>query len=108
MNGGSTQVRIVTFRVKIASLKNVTTLHGELLADQVGSRLKTGHHGPEGEQCNPHGVNSSIVLGMIKNNSLKSFRGEYVDQEGGLLKVSGGAVLGQKNVDPSHLGKLSR
>ena len=58
MNGGSTQVRIVSFRVKIASLKNITTLHGELLADQVGS--------------------------------------------------SGGAVLGQRNVDPSHLGKLSR
>ena len=53
MKGGSTQVRIVTFLVKIASLKNVTTLHGELLADQVGSRLKTGHNGPEGEQCNP-------------------------------------------------------
>ena len=48
------------------------------------------------------------MLGIIKNNSLKSFRGEYVDQEGGLLKVSGGAVLGQRNVDPSNLGKLSR
>ena len=46
------------------------------------------------------------MLGMIKNNSLKTFRG--VDQEDGLLKVSGGAVLGQRNVDPSHLGTLSR
>ena len=66
-------------------------------------RLAPGHHGPEGEQGNPHSVSSTIVLGMIKIISLKSFQGEQVVQEGGLHKVSGGAVLGRINVEPGDV-----
>ena len=73
MKDGSTQVRIVTSRVKIASLKNVTTPHGELLAGQVGSRLKTWLLDTLDLKVGKviHMVDSSIVLGMIKNVSLK-------------------------------------
>ena len=73
MKDASSEVRIVTSRVKIASLKNVTTPHGELLAGQVGSRLKTWLHDTLDLKVGKviHMVDSSIVLGMIKNVSLK-------------------------------------
>ena len=51
MKDGSTQVRIVTSRVKIASLKRAAGRSGWVEAKD----LVAGHPGLEGGQGNPHG-----------------------------------------------------
>ena len=69
MSDGSVQLRIVTSRVKIASLNKITTPMSELLAAQLSSRLKVWL--AETLDINlgliVHLVDSSIVLGMIQN-----------------------------------------
>ena len=73
MYDGSVVVRLVTSRVKIASMKKITTPLSELVAAQISSRLKTWLLDTLDIQMGVviHLVDSSIVLGMIKNIALK-------------------------------------
>ena len=73
MQDGSVVVRLVTSRVKIASIKKITTPLSELVAAQISSRLKTWLLDTLDIQMGDviHLVDSSIVLGMIKNIALK-------------------------------------
>ena len=73
MKNGSVCTRLVTSRVKIASIKKVTTPMSELLAALISSRLKvwlaTTLNIKLGKVI--HLVDSSIVLGMVQSISLK-------------------------------------
>ena len=70
---GSTHVSLITSRTKIASINKITTPRAELTAAQMQARLKNWLllvWDIEVEEI-LHLVDASIVLGMIKNISLK-------------------------------------
>ena len=73
MLDGSIKIRLVTSRVKIASLKKITTVISELLGAILGTRLKVWLLDTMKIKVRKviHIIDSSIVLGMIKNVSLK-------------------------------------
>ena len=73
MREGTVELRLVTSRVKIASLKKITTPVSELLAAQISSRLKVWLAKTMNIKLGVvvHLVDSSIVLGMIQSISLK-------------------------------------
>ena len=73
MKDGSVSVRLLMSCAKIASLKKITTPLSELVAAQISSRLKTWLLDTLDVKIGAviHLVDSSIVLGMIKNIALK-------------------------------------
>ena len=73
MLDGTYKVTMVTSRVKIASLLKKTTPHGELIGGQMSSRLKVWLLSVFEIRIamTIHIVDSSVVLGMIQNISLK-------------------------------------
>ena len=73
MADGSKRVTLVTSRTKVASLSKVSTPRIELIAAQIQSRLKVWLKDTLNIKinCVVHIVDASIILRMIKNNSLK-------------------------------------
>ena len=73
LTDGSTHVSLVTSRTKIASMTKMSTPKSELCAAQLSSRLRTWLEQELDIEVGDvyHFVDASIIIGMLKNISLK-------------------------------------